>query len=85
MALPNAGSIFKNPPDGSAGKLIEEAGLKGAQIGDAQVSPKHANFIINKGSARASDVIRLIQKIRRTVLKKNRYDFAIELKIVGEA
>ena len=85
LALPNAGSIFKNPPDGSAGKLIEEAGLKGAQIGDAQVSPKHANFIINKGSARASDVIRLIQKIRRTVLKKTGTTLQLELKIVGEA
>ena len=84
LTLPNAGSIFKNPPNGSAGKLIEEAGLKGAQIGDAQVSPKHANFIVNVGKARATDVIRLIQKVRRTVLKNTGVTLQLELKVVGE-
>ena len=70
LTLPNAGSIFKNPPRSSAGRLIEEAGLKGAKVGDAQISPKHANFIVNTGQARAADVVRLIQKIRRTVAKQ---------------
>ena len=84
LTLPNAGSIFINPPNGSAGQLIEEAGLKGAQIGDAQVSPKHANFIVNVGKARATDVIRLIQKVRRTVLKNTGVTLQLELKVVGE-
>ena len=84
LTLPNAGSIFKNPPNDSAGKLIEDAGLKGAQIGDAQVSPKHANFIVNVGKARATDVIRLIQKVRRTVLKHTGVRLQLELKVVGE-
>lgn len=83
LTLPNAGSIFKNPPRSSAGKLIEDAGLKGAQVGDAQVSPKHANFIVNTGGARAADVMRLIQKIQRTVFKKTGTRLQLELKILG--
>jgi UDP-N-acetylmuramate dehydrogenase len=84
LTLPNAGSIFKNPPRSSAGRLIEEAGLKGAKVGDAQISPKHANFIVNTGQARAADVVRLIQKIRRVVAKKTGKTLQLELKIVGE-
>ena len=84
LTLPNAGSIFKNPPHCSAGRLIEEAGLKGAKIGDAQISQKHANFIVNTGEARAADVIRLIQKIRRMVAKNTGKTLQLELKIVGE-
>ena len=84
LTLPNAGSIFKNPPRSSAGRLIEEAGLKGAKVGDAQISPKHANFIVNTGQARAADVVRLIQKIRRTVARKTGTTLQLELKIVGE-
>ena len=84
LTLPNAGSIFKNPPRSSAGQLIEEAGLKGARIGDAQISPKHANFIVNTGQARAADVISLIQKIRRAVTRKTGKTLQLELKIVGE-
>ncbi len=84
LTLPNAGSIFKNPPRRSAGQLIEEAGLKGARIGDAQISPKHANFIVNTGQARAADVISLIQKIRRAVTRKTGKTLQLELKIVGE-
>ena len=84
LSFPNAGSIFKNPPRSSAGRLIEEAGLKGTKIGDAQISPKHANFIVNTGEARATDVIRLIRKIQRTVAQKTGKTLQLELKIVGE-
>ena len=83
LTLPNAGSIFKNPGHCSAGWLIEEAGLKGARIGDAQISPKHANFIVNVGNARASDVIRLIEKVRRTIARKMGVSLQLELRIVG--
>lgn len=85
LNLPNAGSIFKNPPHESAGRLIERMGLKGLRVGDAQVSTKHANFIVNTGEARASDVVRLIQKIRRAVAKETGISLDLELKIVGEA
>jgi len=84
LALPNAGSIFKNPPGSSAGSLIEQAGLKGARIGDARISTQHANFIINTGQARSTDVIQLIQKIRRTVMAHHGITLQLELKIVGE-
>lgn len=84
LTLPNAGSIFKNPPRSSAGRLIEEAGLKGTKVGDAQISLKHANFIVNTGQARATDVIRLIRKVRRTVAQKTGMTLQLELKIVGE-
>lgn len=84
LTHPNAGSIFKNPPGSSAGRLIEEAGLKGAKIGDAQISLKHANFIVNTGRARATDVIQLIQKIRRAVAQKTGTTLQLELRIVGE-
>ena len=84
LTLPNAGSIFKNPTGASAGSLIEEAGLKDTRIGDAQISPKHANFIINSGKARATDVIRLIQKVRRTVARKTGVRLHMELRVVGE-
>ena len=66
------------------GSLIEEAGLKGMQVGGAQVSPKHGNFIVNTGSARAVDVLHLIQKIRRVVLSKTGMKLQLELKVVGE-
>jgi UDP-N-acetylmuramate dehydrogenase len=63
----NAGCMFKNPPGGHAGRLIDEAGLKGARVGDAHVSAKHANFIVNDGRATASDVLRLVDVIRSRV------------------
>ncbi len=78
----NAGCVFKNPGTYEAGKLIESSGLKGARIGDAEVSKKHANFIINCGKAKAEDVRDLVEKIQRTVKEKFDIDLELELKIV---
>jgi UDP-N-acetylmuramate dehydrogenase len=63
----NAGCMFKNPPGGHAGRLIDEWGLKGERVGGAHVSSKHANFIINEGNATATDVLRLVDVIRAKV------------------
>lgn len=84
LTRPNAGSIFKNPKQSSAGELIEKAGLKGIRIGDAQVSQKHANFIINVGQARATDVLLLIKKIQQTVFQQTGVNLELELQIVGD-
>jgi UDP-N-acetylmuramate dehydrogenase len=73
---PSAGCIFQNPKPLSAGKLIEDCGLKGKRIGDAMISPKQANFIVNLGSARAEDVKKLISLVKKEVKKK----FQVELK-----
>jgi len=78
----NAGCVFRNPETHEAGKLIESAGLKGTRWGDAEVSKKHANFIINCGRARAKDVCNLIEKIRKTVKEKFDIELELELKIV---
>jgi UDP-N-acetylmuramate dehydrogenase len=85
LSLPSAGSIFRNPSaDVSAGELIDRAGLKGLQKGGAEVSTRHANFIVNKGDARASDVVALMEHIQDVVFDR----FAISLKpeviIVGQ-
>ena len=84
LTLPNAGCVFKNPGPDAAGRVIEAAGLKGARIGDAQVSEKHANFVVNLGHARAADVIALIKKVGRTVEARTGLTLELELKIVGE-
>ncbi|MFC2074698.1 UDP-N-acetylmuramate dehydrogenase [Bdellovibrionota bacterium] len=70
LTFPSCGSTFKNPEGDSAGRLIEEAGLKGLRIGDAQVSRQHANFIINLGKARSKDIEELIHQIKETVNQK---------------
>ena len=80
----SCGSVFRNPPDGFAAQLIEAAGLKGAHIGDAVVSEKHANFIINNGSASADDVERLIRLIRRRVKADCGVMLELEVQILGE-
>ncbi|MCJ7646930.1 UDP-N-acetylmuramate dehydrogenase [bacterium] len=80
----NAGCIFKNPQNCEAGKLIENAGLKVTRFGDAEVSTKHANFIINRGSAKAKDVYGLIKKIRETVKEKFGIELELELRVVGK-
>lgn len=84
LTMPSAGCVFKNPPKESAGRLIETAGLKGARVGDAQVSDKHANFIVNRGDAAAADVVALIRKVRREVERRTGVALGLELKIVGQ-
>ncbi len=84
LGLPNAGSMFKNPQEESAGKLIEAAKLKGRRVGDAQVSDKHANFIVNLGKAKASDVLSLMDIVKQTVLEVHGVRLEPEIKIVGE-
>jgi UDP-N-acetylmuramate dehydrogenase len=85
LTMPSAGCVFKNPPGDSAGRLLEAAGLKGARVGDAEVSMKHGNFIVNRGHASAADVIQLIGKVRQTIKRKAGVRLDLELKIVGEA
>jgi len=80
----NAGSVFKNQRDCPAGRLIEEAGLKGIRIGDAQVSEKHANFIVNRGHATAADILRLMALIQQRVLEKTGRVLETEVQIIGE-
>lgn len=84
LDFPSAGSVFKRPQGYYAGKLIEDAGLKGVRIGDAQVSEKHTGFIINCGNASASDVLSLIGLIQKTVKEKFGVDMYPEIKIIGE-
>jgi UDP-N-acetylmuramate dehydrogenase len=85
LAMPSAGCVFKNPAKDSAGRLVEAMGLKGLRVGDAEVSAKHGNFIVNRGHARAADVIELIGKVRRMIKRKTGVALDLELKIVGEA
>lgn len=85
LTMPSAGCVFKNPPNDSAGRLLEATGLRGLRVGDAEVSTKHGNFIINRGHATAADVIGLIGIVRRTIKHKAGVRLDLELKIVGEA
>ena len=80
-SFPNAGCVFKNPAGQSAGRLIDLCGLKGKVFGGAMVSLKHANFILNKGNARASDVIKLMRLIQKEVGKKFNFNLEPEIKI----
>tara|TARA_Y100000588_G_C14241954_1_gene919796 strand:- start:906 stop:1850 length:945 start_codon:yes stop_codon:yes gene_type:complete len=81
---PCAGSIFKNPLNDKAGRLIEECGLKKLSIGSAMVSEVHANFLVNTGGAKSSDMLALIDEIQRTVKKQKNIDLNLELNIIGE-
>ena len=82
LNMPNAGSVFRNPPDMFAGELIEKSNLKGYTIGGAQVSEKHANFIINNGNATGKDIIDLINKIEADVKKEYNIDLKLEQIII---
>jgi UDP-N-acetylmuramate dehydrogenase len=84
MELPSAGSFFKRPEGHYAGKLIQDAGLKGLTIGGAQVSPKHSGFIVNVGEATASDIIALMHVIQATVLDQLGVAIEPEVRIIGE-
>ena len=82
LDLPNAGSVFRNPTGNHAGALIENADLKGYNINGAEVSTKHANFIVNKGGASGKDIIELIEKIQKEIKEKNNVELKLEQIIV---
>lgn len=84
LNLPSAGSTFRNPKGDFAARLIEASGLKGYQIGGAQVSPKHANFIVNVGDCTAMDIERLIRHIKEVVLEKQGVALQQEIRMIGE-
>ena len=84
LNLPSAGSTFRNPHGDFAARLIEASGLKGYQIGGAQVSPKHANFIVNVGECTALDIELLIRHIKDVVLEKQGVALQQEVKVIGE-
>lgn len=85
LNLPNAGSVFRNPPGDHAARLIEQCGLKGRQIGGARVSDKHANFIVNAGGATAADIENLIDEMQATVRQQTGIELHPEVRIIGEA
>jgi UDP-N-acetylmuramate dehydrogenase len=84
LDYPSAGSIFKNPKEGPAGKWIEEAGLKGFRIGQAMISERHANFIINLGRAKAEEIIRLMEFVEKKIFEERGISLEREVKVVGE-
>lgn len=84
LKYPNAGSIFRNPLGYSAGQMIEQAGWKGYRIGDAEVSQKHANFIVNKGNARAHDVLQLITLIQQDINEKYGILLEKEIRVINQ-
>jgi len=84
LEYPSCGSVFRNPPNDHAGHLVEMAGLRGLRIGDAQVSPKHGNFIINLGNATAADVRELIAQVQDSVYHYAGVRLQPEVKLVGE-
>ena len=79
----SAGSLFKNPKNSSAGKLLDDAGLKGFSIGDAKISEKHANFFINDGNASSSDMLMLIKKAHQEVKDRFNVNLSLEVKLLG--
>ena len=84
LNVPSAGSVFKNPPKDYAGRLIEEAGLKGARVGGAMISPKHANYIINTGGAKAKDILALMDLARDRVNEATGILLEPEIKVIGK-
>lgn len=84
LEFPSAGSVFKRPPGNFAGKLIQESGMQGRGFGGAEVSTKHAGFIVNKNNATANDYIQTIEMVKRAVFEKFGIDLELEVKIVGE-
>jgi UDP-N-acetylmuramate dehydrogenase len=81
----SCGSVFTNPPGDHAARLIDTCGLKGFRIGGARVSEMHANFIVNDGTAKASDIEQLIAHVMRTVKERHGVELKPEVRVVGEA
>ncbi len=84
LDYPSAGSIFKNPQEGPAGKWIEEAGLKGLQMGQAMVSDRHANCIVNLGKASSEEILRLMDRVEKEVYERKGISLEREVKVIGE-
>ncbi|MBP6366730.1 MAG: UDP-N-acetylmuramate dehydrogenase [Nitrosomonas sp.] len=85
LNLPNAGSVFRNPPGNYAARLIEACGLKGHRIGGAMISPKHANFIVNTGNASAADIEALMMQVQNKVKLETGIELIREVRIIGDA
>ena len=85
LKQPNAGSVFRNPPGDHAARIVESCGLKGYRVGGAEVSRKHANFIVNLGAARAADIESIIEHVERTVRERTGVALVREVRIVGGA
>jgi len=83
LELPNSGSMFKNPKNTFAARLIEQAGLKGKKIGSAQISEKHSNFIVNLGEAKATDIVQLLELALRTVYQNSGIELELEVRLFG--
>ena len=83
LDLPSGGSTFKRPKEGYAAALIDQCGLKGLRVGDAQVSEKHAGFVVNLGHATCRDVLDLTDRIRETVLRETGIELELELRKMG--
>jgi UDP-N-acetylmuramate dehydrogenase len=84
LGIPSAGSVFRNPPEDSAGRLIDALGLKGHRIGGASVSEKHANFIVNDRKGTAADVRALAEHVRREVRARQGIDLTFEIEFAGD-
>jgi len=84
LHLPSAGSTFKRPPGHYAGKLIDDAGLRGYTHGRAQVSEQHCGFVVNLGGATAKEVLELIEIVRQRVWEKFRVGLELEVQVIGE-
>jgi len=84
LEYPNAGSVFKNPPGDAAGRLIELAGCKAMQVGNIQVSPHHANFMINLGGGTAAEVLELVERVQQLVEKEFGFKLEMEVQKLGE-
>jgi UDP-N-acetylmuramate dehydrogenase len=79
-----AGCVFKNPPDDAAGRMIDHVGLKGYRIGGAEVSPIHANWIVNAGGATAGDILNLVEHIRGKVRDEYGVELELEIRVIGK-
>jgi len=82
LDMPSAGSVFKRPAEGFAGLMVEQAGLKGYTVGGAQVSEKHAGFIVNKGGATYLDVMKVIEHVKKVIFKEFNIELELEIKII---